>query len=204
MKARYIVEWLDSKTLTTYEEKGQNFEVLPLHGSNVYNLDSKGVTEYWKCWQNETGHTAEDETDICVLWSITQQKAAMEFIAVGKTMGVQTISPSTWKGADIDRFFREQCKEPTEDLRALVRLPKSIKLKDGKNYNIASLASEVRNSEQLPPSDGKNTIKGEENTMPSTMPKTQSRKMASEKEIKEAMNSLAELHRTKGVKINGK
>ena len=61
MKARYIVEWLDSKTLTTYEEKGQNFEVLPLHGSSVYNLDSKGVTEYWKCWQNETGHTAEDE-----------------------------------------------------------------------------------------------------------------------------------------------
>ena len=203
MKARYIVEWLDSKTLTTYEEKGQNFEVLPLHGSNVYNLDSKGVVEYWKCWQNETGHTAEDETDICVLWSKTQQKIAMEFITVGKTMGVQTTSPSTWKGSDIDRFLREQCKEPTEDLRAIVRLPRSIKLKGGKEYNISSLAIEVCDSELPSFPDEKNTIKVEENIIPSTMPKPQSRNMASEKEIKEAMNSLAELHRTNGGKING-
>lgn len=206
MKARYIIEWLDGKTLTTYEEQGQNYEVLPLHGSNVYNLNSKGVAEYWKCWQNETGHTAEDETDICVLWPITQQKSALDLIAVGKEMNVQTVRPSTWKGADIDRFFRTQCKEPAEDLRALVRLPKSIKLKAGKNYNIASLASEVSDSEQPPSPKEKYTIKLEDKSMPSipsTTPKRQSRNMATAEEIKEAMNSLAEQHRTKGGKING-
>lgn len=204
---RYIIKWLDSKSLTTYAEQEQDFVVLPLHGSDVYRIDSKGAREYWKCWQSETGHTADDETDICVLWSEIQQKAALDLIAVGKELGVQTMSPSTWKGVDIDRFFRMQGEEPSEDVKTLVKLPRSIKLKGGKSYIMASLMGDVQIIEPSTKSKEKSTDSETENIPPSaptpTMMKRQSRNMATPEEIKEAMIIIGGQHRTKGGQANG-
>ncbi|WP_295916931.1 hypothetical protein [uncultured Anaerovibrio sp.] len=206
MKTRYIIKWLDSNKLTTYEEQGENFAVLPLHGSDVYRMDSKGAAEYWKCWQSETGHTVDDETDICVMWPENQQKAALDLIAVGKEMRVHTASTSTWKGADIDRFLRSQREEVLDNVKVLVKLPRNIKLKGGKKYCLASLAGEVHSVELPMPSEEKPTVGPVENKIPSVIateqPKRQSRNMATPEEITEAMTIIGGEHRTKGGHFN--
>lgn len=98
---KYLIECLDGSTVKTFALEGERFELLRLHGGESFLLNGSNHADYWRLWKNETGHTAEDSTDICV---VRGDKCNMEdFFRAGKEL--KTVSPTTWTSEELERFF---------------------------------------------------------------------------------------------------
>jgi len=100
---KYLIECLDEQIVKTYSFERENFIVLRLHGGETYNLNGTNAADYWRQWEQETGHTSEDSTDICVIWR--EGFNVEKFFIAGKSANVQTVSPTTWTNDDIEKFF---------------------------------------------------------------------------------------------------
>lgn len=100
---KYLIECLDEQIVKTYSFERENFIVLRLHGGETYNLNGTNAADYWRQWEQETGHTSEDSTDICVIWH--EGFNVEKFFIAGKSANVQTVSPTTWTNEDIEKFF---------------------------------------------------------------------------------------------------
>lgn len=134
---KYLVECLDGRNLKTFFWAAEEFHVLKLHGGETYRLNGSNVADYWRQWKNETGHIAEDLTDICVVRS---ENSDMEnFFRAGRYANAQTVSPTTWTGAELEKFFAFTEKPLKTKLNASLNGTIRVTAESGKKFLIGTL-----------------------------------------------------------------
>ena len=100
---KYLIEFIDAQTVKTYFLEDENFVILKLHGGETYKLTDANIEDYWKQWKQETGYTSKELTDIFAVWH--EGFNVKKFFLTGKNSNVQNVSPTTWTGNEIEKFF---------------------------------------------------------------------------------------------------
>lgn len=197
---RYIIEWKDRENVITHGLTEKKYVPLKLHGDTCYKLTGRGVSDYWQCWENETGYTGDEQTDICIIWPREAEQPAKDMIRVGQEKGYQTVIPTAWMMKDIAAYMADINNIAVEGDGKKLYLPSSFKLKDGAKYNLKTLA-EKKNGTGTTIADAE--IKDDRSHIPKQdflskiVEKTRvERNMATDAEIKEAMRGLSAKHNT--------
>jgi len=134
---KYLIECLDEQFIKTYSFESGNFSVLRLHGGEIYKLNAANVADYWRQWKQETGHTSEDSTDICIVWR--ESFNVEKFFSTGKQAGVQTVAPTTWTSEDIENFFALTTRQLKSKLKISFDSTILIKTAQGQSFLVSSL-----------------------------------------------------------------
>ena len=200
---RYIIEWKDKENIVTYKVSEKKYDALRLHGDEIYKLTSKGIGEYWHCWENETGYTEDKLTDICIIWPKVAEQEAREMIKFGMEKAYQTQYPSVWKMRDIADYMAALYHISVEYDGKKQYLPSTFKMKNGTKYNLQTLAESNKiNNVMNKASEGEDsqivTIPKQEPAAFSGVPviPRKARNNPTEKEIKIAMEIAGKKHTT--------
>ena len=144
---KYLIECLDEHVVKTYAFKAESFTVLRLHGGETYKLNSAKVMDYWRQWKQETGHTSEDSTDICIVWR--EGFDIEKFFSTGKAANVQTISPTTWNSEDIEKFFSFTARQLKSKLKIPLNSTIRVKTEGGQKFLVSTLAKTYPHKEKV-------------------------------------------------------
>lgn len=156
---KYLIECLDEQIVKTYSFEAENFSVLRLHGGETYKLNAANVADYWRQWEQETGHTSEDSTDICVIWR--EGFNVEKFFSTGKAANVQTVSPTTWTSEDIEKFFELTARQLKAKLKISFDSIIRVTTEQGQRFLVSTLdkpyptSGKTKSSTKLPPKQGK-------------------------------------------------
>ena len=191
---KYLIECLDEQIVKTYAFEAGNFDVVRLHGGETYKLNSANVADYWRQWEQETGHTSEDSTDICVVWR--EGFNVENFFATGKAANVQTVSPTTWTGEDIAKFFLCTARQLKAKLKITFDSIIRVNTAQGQRFLVSTLdkpypsSGKTKSSTKLPIVNSKPSKQGK------TEPPARKKLLATPEEIATAWKELNEKHNT--------
>ena len=190
---KYLIE-IDNQIVRTYCVEAENFIVLRLHGGETYKLNFANVADYWRQWEQETGHTSEDSTDICLVWR--EGFDIKNFFAAGKVAAVQTVSPTTWTSADIEKFFSLTARQLKSKLKTSLNTAIRVKTASGQKFLVSTL-------DKLYPLPDKKKFPSTDQTVNSEPPKQEKpasppRKkiLATSGDIATAWKELSQKHKT--------
>ncbi|MBQ6297441.1 MAG: hypothetical protein IJK81_07085 [Selenomonadaceae bacterium] len=193
---KYLIECLDEKIVKTYSFEAENFIVLRLHGGETYTLNGTNAENYWRQWEQETGHTSEDSTDICVIWR--EGFNVEKFFIAGKDANVQTVSPTTWTNEDIEKFFsfterRLQSKLKLPLNRTIIR----VETEGGQRFLIGTLDKPYPSTDKqkIPPTNYNSNTKPPKTEKSASSP-TRKKNSATAVDIFEAWRELSQKHNT--------
>lgn len=146
---KYLIECLDEQIVKTYSFEAENFIVLRLHGGETYSLNGSNVADYWRQWEQETGHTSEDSTDICVVWR--EGFNVENFFFAGKAANVQTVSPTTWTSEEVEKFFSFTDRRLQSKLKIPLDSIIRVKTAQGQKFLVGTLEKPYPSKQQSPP-----------------------------------------------------
>lgn len=129
-----LIEFLDAQLVKTYFFDNGNFDVLRLHGGETYKLNGKNVAEYWRQFNQETGCTTEDSTDICVIWR--EGLDGEKIFSIVKNSNGQNLSTTTWTGTEVEKFFAATSRQLKSELKRAIKGTIRVKTVDGQNFLI--------------------------------------------------------------------
>lgn len=187
---KYLIEWLDEHTIKTYELETENFTVLRLHGGEFYKLNGTTDSNYWQQWKNETGHTTDELTDICVVWR--EGFDIKNFFDAGKSARVQSVSPTTWTSGDLEKFFAYTDRQLKSKLRSSFNSTIRITTSDGKKFLVATLEKPYPLLDEKKSQAPKKPQKTETPEQPN-----KERALASYQDISNAWQVMASRHQTR-------
>ena len=191
---KYLIEYFDEQTLKTYAFEAGNFDVVRLHGGETYKLNGANVADYWRQWEQETGHTSEDSTDICVVWR--EGFNIENFFTTGKAANVQTVSPTTWTGDDIEKFFSSTARQLKAKLKITFDSIIRVNTAQGQRFLVSTLdkpypsSGKTKSSTKLPIVNSKPSKPGKPE------PLARKKLLATPEEIATAWKELNQKHTT--------
>ena len=134
---KYVVECIDESAIKTYSYEAKNFKVLRLHGGEFYKLNGEDFSDYWRQWKQETGHTVEDLTDICIIFR--EGFDIEKFFQTGKEATAQTVSPTNWTCVEVKKFFEFTGRQLKSEMKLPFDSTLLVKATDGKKFLITTL-----------------------------------------------------------------
>ena len=134
---KYVVECIDTQTIKTYSCEAENFVVLRLHGGELYKLNAADFADYWRQWKQETGHTDEDLTDICIIFR--EGFDIEKFFQTGKEACAQTVSPTNWTCTEVKKFFEFTGRQLKSNMNLPFNATFLVKATDEKKFLISTL-----------------------------------------------------------------
>ena len=191
---KYLIECLDEQIIKTYSFEAENFIVLRLHGGETYKLDAANVADYWQQWEQETGHTSEDSTDICIVWR--EGLNVEKFFSTGKIANVQTVSPTTWTSEDVEKFFSFTTRQLKAKLKISFDSIIRVNTEQGQRFLVSTLDKPYPSSSKAKPSTKLPIVNSKPSNQEKSAPPSRKKPSATSGDIALAWRELNKKHNT--------